>query len=109
MTIEYTILSIILPWKINDSVISKIEKLAKLRFEGEERDSIKKDLEKMLDMVNKLEEVDTENVEPLVYIHEEQNVLRKDEVSNMIGKEQALENAPKFINGYFAVPKVLNK
>ncbi|MDF1699283.1 MAG: Asp-tRNA(Asn)/Glu-tRNA(Gln) amidotransferase subunit GatC [Saprospiraceae bacterium] len=94
---------------IEDNVILKLEKLAKLRLTNEERGAISKDLEKILTMVDKLEEIDTEGVEPLLYIHEEVNVLRKDSAENKLSTEEGLSNAPKRIKDYFAVPKIINK
>jgi len=94
---------------INDNVISKLEKLSKLKLEAEERVSVTNDLEKMLDMVDKLSEVDTKGVEPLVYMHSEVNVLRSDKSEGMLDREAALANAPKKVGDYFAVPKVINK
>jgi len=94
---------------IEKEVILKLEKLAKLRLSDQERDEIAGDLEKILAMINKLEEIDTSGVEPLVYIHEEVNVLRPDRVEGMLSTEEGLKNAPKRIDNYFAVPKIINK
>jgi len=94
---------------VDESVISKLEKLAKLRLTDLERTEMKSDLEKMLNMVDKLSEVDTDGVEPLVYMHDERNVLRKDTVENVISREEGLKNAPKRVKSYFAVPKVIKK
>jgi aspartyl-tRNA(Asn)/glutamyl-tRNA(Gln) amidotransferase subunit C len=95
--------------KIKKEVILKLEKLAKLKLSEEERDEISSDLDKILSMINKLEEVDTTGVKPLVYIHEEINVLRKDKVENMLDKEEGLKNAPSRSDNYFAVPRIINK
>lgn len=94
---------------VDESVISKLEKLAKLRLNGTEREEMKVDLEKMLNMVDKLSEVDTNGVEPLVYMHEERNVLRKDDVANVLSRDEGLNNAPNRVKSYFAVPKVIKK
>ncbi|MEM9547700.1 MAG: Asp-tRNA(Asn)/Glu-tRNA(Gln) amidotransferase subunit GatC [Bacteroidota bacterium] len=94
---------------IEKEVILKLEKLAKLRLSEEEREEIGEDLEKILTMINKLEEIDTSDVEPLVYIHEEVNVLRPDHVEGMLSTEDGLKNAPKRIDDYFAVPKIIKK
>ena len=83
--------------------------MAKLRLTSEERVEVGEDLEKILSMINKLEEIDTSGVEPLVYIHEEVNVLRKDEIEGMLDTQDGLKNAPKRIDRYFAVPKIINK
>ena len=90
---------------IDESVISKLEKLAKLNLTDLERTEMKGDLEKMLKMVDKLAEVDTNGVEPLVYMHEEKNVL----IDNVLSREEGLKNAPNRVKSYFAVPKVIQK
>ena len=90
-------------------VILKLEKLARLKLNEAERAQIGGDLDNILDMINKLDEIDTTDVEPLQYIHDEVNVLRKDEADNMISTEEALSNAPKRIDNYFAVPKIIEK
>jgi len=59
-------------------------------------------------MVGKLEELDTEDVEPLVYINEEVNSLRIDEVKHQLSNEKALKNAPDKDDQHFKVPKVIN-
>ncbi len=94
---------------VDESVISKLEKLAKLKLTDLERTEMKGDLEKMLNMVDKLSEVDTNGVEPLVYMHEEKNVLRTDKVANVLSREEGLKNAPNRVKTYFAVPKVIKK
>jgi len=58
-------------------------------------------------MVDKLKEIDTENVEPLAYINEEVNILREDIVKNQTPREDALRNAPAEDGTYFKVPKVI--
>lgn len=94
---------------VDESVISKLEKLAKLKLTDLERTEMKDDLEKMLNMVDKLSEVDTNGVEPLVYMHEETNVLRNDVVANVLSRDEGLNNAPNRVASYFAVPKVIQK
>jgi len=95
--------------KIDDALIDKLSTLSKLEFEGKDREEIKKDLERMLTFVDKLNEVDTDEVEPLVYMTDEYAVLRDDEAENTLSKEDALKNAPSKDSDYFRVPKVLNK
>ena len=94
---------------IEKEIILKLERLARLRLNEEERTEIGGDLEKIISMINKLEEVDTEGVDPLVYIHEEVTVLRKDKVDGMLDTEVGLKNAPKRVENYFAVPKIIKK
>jgi|TARA_B110000259_G_C13891375_1_gene353104 aspartyl-tRNA(Asn)/glutamyl-tRNA(Gln) amidotransferase subunit C len=94
--------------EINDALIDKLSALAKLEFEGEEKEMIKDDLTKMLGFVEKLTNLNTSNVEPLIYITEEESVLREDLVKETITQEEALKNAPHKDSYYFKVPKVLN-
>ena len=94
--------------EINDALIDKLSALAKLEFEGEEKEMIKEDLTKMLGFVEKLTNVNTSDVDPLIYITEEESVLREDLVKETITQEEALKNAPHKDSYYFKVPKVLN-
>lgn len=95
--------------KIDDSIVDKVAGLSKLEFKGEEKEAIKKDMERILDFMDLLNEVDTEGVEPLKYVTEGMLNLRKDEAHTDITKAQALENAPSKDSDYFKVPKVLKK
>jgi aspartyl-tRNA(Asn)/glutamyl-tRNA(Gln) amidotransferase subunit C len=84
--------------------------LAKLEFNtAEEKENIRKDMSNILGMVEKLNELDLDNIEPLIYITERENVLRKDKVVQEISKEQALSNAPQKDSDYIKVPKVLSQ
>ena len=95
--------------EITDKTIDKLADLARLNFEGEHKAEIKQDLERMLNFVDKLNELDTEGVEPLVYMTNEPLVLRKDEIGEELTQAQALKNAPSKDSDYFKVPKVLDK
>jgi aspartyl-tRNA(Asn)/glutamyl-tRNA(Gln) amidotransferase subunit C len=92
---------------ITDKTVDEIAHLARLQFEGEEKEAIKKDLNRMLKFMDVLNEVDTCNVEPLIYMTEETNVMRDDKVKATITQAQALKNAPAKDSDYFKVPKVL--
>jgi len=94
--------------EITDKTIDKLADLARLKFEGAKKETIKKDLDRMLAFVDKLNELDTEGVEPLVYMTDEPLVLRKDEVGEELSQEEALKNAPSRDSDYFKVPKVLD-
>lgn len=94
--------------QIDEKLISRLEHLARLELSGEERSHIQKDLNKILDMVEKLNELDTTNVKPLVYINEEGNVWREDAVKNQLDREKALKNAPDQDGTFFKVPKVID-
>lgn len=95
--------------KITDETVEHIAHLARLEFEGEEKGKIKQDLENIITFMEKLQEVDTENVEPLVFMTNEKNRLRDDVAEVTITHEEALRNAPKKDSDYFRIPKVLNK
>ena len=93
--------------KITDEVIEHIAHLARLEFEGDKRVTIKEDMERIISFIEKLQELDTENVEPLIFMSDEVNVLREDVAVDTLTQEQALSNAPKKDSDYFRIPKVL--
>lgn len=95
--------------KITEELIDHIAHLARLEFQGEDKVSIQKDMERMIEFVDKLSEVDTANVEPLIFMSEEINRLREDESKDTVTHEEALMNAPKKDSDYFRIPKVLDK
>ncbi|MEY3845602.1 MAG: hypothetical protein RL293_2024 [Bacteroidota bacterium] len=95
--------------KITEELIDHIAHLARLEFQGEDKVSIQKDMERMIEFVDKLSEIDTANVEPLIFMSEEINRLREDEPKVTVSHEEALMNAPKKDSDYFRIPKVLDK
>jgi len=95
--------------KITDETVDHIAHLARLEFEGDKRDAIREDMERIINFMEKLQEVDTENVEPLIFMSHEVNRLREDELKPMVSQEDALKNAPKKDSDYFRIPKVLDK
>lgn len=95
--------------EINEALIDHLAQLSKLSFEGAQKDAIRQDLERMIAFVDKLSELDTTGVEPLIFMSEEVNRLREDIVHQDITHEEALRNAPKKDSDYFRIPKVLDK
>ncbi len=95
--------------KIDNELVDRLSELSKLEFDEQGKEGLKKDLQKIFDLVEKLKEVDVEGVEPLVYMTDEKNVLRKDVVKDTVSKEEALLNAPQRDSDYFKVPKVIKK
>ncbi len=95
--------------KVNSKLVERLADLAKLEFDDASRQSIEQDLEQIIDFVDKLGEVDTEGIEPLVYVNDDVNVLREDEVKQELTREEALKNAPLKDSDYIKVPKVLKK
>ncbi|MDG1346982.1 MAG: Asp-tRNA(Asn)/Glu-tRNA(Gln) amidotransferase subunit GatC [Crocinitomicaceae bacterium] len=93
--------------KITDEVVDHIAHLARLEFKGDKKVTIKEDMERILSFIEKLQELDTENVEPLIFMSDEVNVLREDIAVDSLTQEQALSNAPKKDSDYFRIPKVL--
>ena len=87
--------------------IRKLAHLARLEFSEEKEQEMLGDLNKILNWVDKLRELDTENIEPLTHMTAEVNVIREDAVENTVTHEEALLNAPKKDSDYFRVPKVL--
>ena len=95
--------------KITDEVINHLADLARLEFSDEEKAELKQDLEKMIGFVEKLKEVDTTGVEPLMHITDAVNILREDVAEKTITKQEALLNAPQTNGNFFIVPKVIKK
>jgi len=95
--------------KITEDVVNHIAHLARLEFEGEKKVAIRQDLERIIDFMDKLQEVDTENVEPLVFMTDEVNRLREDDPIVSLNQDEVLKNAPKKDSDYFRIPKVLDK
>ena len=92
---------------VDKQLISKLENLARLELSSTDKDKIEKDLNQILTMVEKLNDVDTKGVEPLVYVNEEINNWREDEIKNEVKKEDALKNAPDEDGTHFKVSKVI--
>ena len=94
---------------IDEQIVDKVAHLARLELAADEKADMIKDMNKILGFMDKLNEVDTTGVEPLVYMTDEPNVLREDEVKQIITTEEALENAPNHDNSHFLVAKVITK
>ena len=91
---------------IDKSTVERIAELSKLKFDSSEQEAILEDMNRMLDFVEKLKEVDTEGVEPLVYMLDEQPTVRLDKVEQVNTQAEALKNAPDADSDYMKVPKV---
>jgi len=95
--------------KIDNKLIADLASLAKLSFDEKSSKNMQDDLKKIIGFIDKLSEINTENVKPLIYLSEELNVLRTDDNVENISQEQALTNAPQKDSDYILVPKVLEK
>lgn len=90
---------------ISDETIEYVGILAKLELDGEERERAKTDMAGMLDYIDKLNELDTEGIEPMSHVFPVNNVFREDVVTNGDDRDNILKNAPEEKNGMFNVPK----
>ena len=95
--------------KIDIKTVDEIAHLARLEFNDEAKGEILNDMNRMLAFIDKLNELNTDAVEPLIYMTEERNVLREDEVKQTLSQQEALKNAPKKDSDYFKVPKVIDQ
>ena len=90
---------------ISDETIDYVGILAKLELSGEEKEQAKKDMANMLNYIDKLNELDTEGVEPMSHVFPVNNVFREDVVTNGDDRDNILKNAPEEKEGMFNVPK----
>lgn len=94
--------------KIDIKTVEEVAHLARLEFTEEGKVEILNDMNRMLAFVDKLNEMDTDSVEPLIYMTDEVNVMREDEPKITLTQKEALKNAPKKDSDYFKVPKVID-
>lgn len=95
--------------KIDIKTVDEVAHLARLEFDDTSKPEILNDINRMLQFVDKLNELDTINTEPLIYMTDENNVLRADEPEISISQKEALKNAPKKDSDYFKAPKVIEQ
>ena len=94
---------------IDTKIVDEVAHLARLEFDEKAKEEIIGDMNRMLSFVNKLSELDTNNVEPLIYMTDEVNVMRDDEPVVTINQTDALKNAPKRDSDYYKAPKVIEQ
>ncbi|WP_339606450.1 Asp-tRNA(Asn)/Glu-tRNA(Gln) amidotransferase subunit GatC [uncultured Roseivirga sp.] len=93
--------------QVDKETLHQVAHLARLNIKPEEETQLLNDMSEILTWVEKLNELDTEGVEPLTHMTAEVNVFRKDKAETSITQQQALKNAPVKDNKFFKVPKVL--
>jgi len=95
---------------VDDQLISHLAKLSRLAPSADQSTHLQKDLVSILGMVAKLDELDLDAVQPLRYVTGVENVLRPDEASGHLNRDQALANAPDADQeeGFFRVPRVID-
>lgn len=95
--------------EINKDIINKLADLAKLDFTEDEKANLEKDMSQIISFFEKMNDVNTDNLEPLIFMSDEENILRSDEPKQVITLQEALLNAPAKDSDYFKVPKFLDK
>ena len=95
--------------KIDKATVERVAALARLTFTEEEKEKLQHDLTRIVSYIEKMNELDTEGVEPLIYLTEEVNVFREDVPAMEITHEEALKNAPQRDSDYIKVPKVIER
>jgi len=94
---------------IDSKTVKDVAHLARLEFENEAEQQMINDMNRMIGFVEKLNELDTSAIEPLIYMTDEVNHLREDVVKEPLPQKEVLKNAPKHDSDYFKVPKVVEK
>ncbi|MBZ0184567.1 MAG: Asp-tRNA(Asn)/Glu-tRNA(Gln) amidotransferase subunit GatC [Melioribacteraceae bacterium] len=94
---------------VNKNQVEQIAKLARLKFDENEIENLTKDMNKILDYMDQLNELDTDNIEPLSHPLDLSNVMREDNLKESISREEVFKNAPSHNEEFFKVPKVINK
>ena len=94
--------------RIDEAAVRKVAKLGRLDLSDEEVAEFSGQLSAILEYVEKMNELDTENVEPLAHCLAVSNVFRDDVVAESLGTEKTLTNAPEADEEYFKVPKILD-
>jgi len=93
--------------KISDEQLDKIARLCRLNIEVDQKEVLKQEMEMILDWVETLNQIDTSSVEPLIYLSNKQQSLRKDKVGAHLSTSRTLENAPEHDDNFFVVPQVI--
>ncbi len=95
--------------EVNEALVDKLAKLSRLGFSDGEKDAIRNDLQRMISFVQKMDEVNTDSVEPLLHMSAGSNRFRKDEVQGQVEKIAALRSAGNHNEDFFLVPKVIKQ
>jgi aspartyl-tRNA(Asn)/glutamyl-tRNA(Gln) amidotransferase subunit C len=93
--------------KIDREQLNKIAHLARLEFDEKDAEKMMRDMTEIVNWVDKLNEVNTDGIEPLTTMSYEVNSFREDEVKEHLPHDRALLNAPKKDADHFRVPKVI--
>ena len=94
---------------IDKATVERVANLARLSFTEEDKEKVQAEMTKIVSFIEKMNELDTEGVEPLIFMSDEINAFREDNAYTEITKEEALKNAPQKDSDYFKVPKVIER
>lgn len=94
--------------KISDELIRYLESLARIELSEEQRTACEDDLQSILSYIDTLNELNTDDVQPLSHAFDVSNVMRADEVTNGDNRDAILANAPHELDGCFKVPKTVD-
>ena len=94
---------------LDKASVERLAHLSRLEFSEKEKEDMLQDMNKIMAFVEKVNELDLDGVEPLIYMIEEENVMRADQVVEQVTRDEALKNAPSRDTDYFRVPKVLKR
>lgn len=95
--------------EVSNELIDKLSTLARLKIEPGEKEGLRSDMQQMIGFIEKLQELDTTGIEPLLHMTTEINKLRDDEIKTSITRAEGLQNARLKDDTYFLVPKVIKK
>jgi aspartyl-tRNA(Asn)/glutamyl-tRNA(Gln) amidotransferase subunit C len=95
--------------KIDEAQVRKVAKLARLELNDKEVEEFSGQLSAILDYVERMNQLDTEGIEPLAHCLPIHNVFREDIVKESLGTEKTLANAPQRDETFFKVPKILEE
>ncbi len=93
--------------KITRAEVEKVARLSRLSFSEQELDALTRQMDAILAHVEQLNELDTTGIAPMSHAVPFENAFREDVVTDSLGSELALQNAPKLVDGCFGVPKVI--
>ena len=94
--------------KVKKEVLDKLAHLARLEFHEDQTETLVRDMSRIVDWIDKLEEVNTDNVEPLISMSHEVNRWREDIPGQHLSREEAIRKAPESKDGFFKVPRVIS-
>ena len=93
--------------KITQEIVQYVAALAKLSVSEEEKQKVAVDLDRILDYIETMNDLDTDGIEPMSHVLPVKNVFREDVITNEADREQLLKNAPAQKDGSYAVPKTV--